>query len=278
MSGKPKKLAILAGGGALPKKVAEACIREEIPYLAVDLGGAAEPWIKNHNPLAVSLGQVGRLLDTLKGEGCDSVTMAGPLPRPQLSKLRFDWHGTKMLPRVAKLFRKGDDALLRGIAEMFEENGFRVVGPETVLHDVVAEVGVLTTSSPEEDATQDIAMARAILTSLSPHDVGQGVVVVNGVCLAVEAAEGTADMLKRVAGLRESEAPDGVLVKLPKLGQDRRVDLPTIGPETVNAAATAKLAGIAVEAENGFILDREETVQRCNEAGLFLIGLAPPAE
>lgn len=278
MSGKPKKLAILAGGGALPKKVAEACIREDIPYLAVDLGGAAESWIENHNPLAVSLGQVGRLLDTLKGEGCDAVTMAGPLPRPQLSNVRFDWQGTKMLPRVAKLFRKGDDALLRGIAEMFEENGFRVVGPETVLLDVVAEAGVITNASPQNVARQDIEMARQILASLSPHDVGQAVVVANGVCVAIEAAEGTAEMLKRVADLRAEEETAGVLVKLPKLGQDRRIDLPTIGPETAVAAATAKLAGIAVEAGSGFILEREETIQVCNDAGLFLVGLTPPAE
>ena len=278
MSGKPKKLAILAGGGALPKNVAEACLRDDMPYLAVDLGGAAGPWIADHNPLAVSLGQVGRLLDTLKAEGCDAVTMAGPLARPQLSSVRFDWRGTKMLPRLAKLFRKGDDALLSGIAEMFEENGFRVVGPETVLADVVAEAGVLTISSPKNDALGDIETACEILAALSPHDVGQAVVVVNGVCVAVEAAEGTADMLKRVAALRDGEEPEGVLVKLPKLGQDRRVDLPTIGLETAMAAATAKLAGIAVEAGSGFILDREETVQLCDEAGLFLFGLTPPTK
>ena len=278
MPGKPKKLAILAGGGILPKQVAEACLREDIPYFAVDLGGTAGSWIKQHDPLVVSLGQVGRLLDTLKAEKCDAVTMAGPLARPQLSSVRFDWRGTKLLPRLAKLFRKGDDALLRGIAELFEENGFRVVGPETVLQDALAEAGVLTATSPNDDAVQDISMAREILTSLSPHDVGQAVVVANGICVAVEAAEGTAEMLKRVAGLRDGKAPAGVLVKLPKLDQDRRVDLPTIGPETATAAARANLTGIAVEAGNGFILEREETIRLCNEAGLFLIGLSSPAK
>jgi len=183
-----------------------------------------------------------------------------------------------MLPRLAKLFRRGDDALLRGIAELFEENGFRVVGPETVLHEVIAEAGVLTKVSPQSEASQDIAMAKDILSALSPHDVGQAVVVANGICIAIEAAEGTAEMLARVADLRSGEASAGVLAKLPKVGQDRRVDLPTIGPKTAIAVAAANLSGIAVEAGNGFILEREETIRLCDEAGIFLVGLTPTAE
>lgn len=275
MTALPKKLAILAGGGTLPKNVAEACQRDGIPFLAINLGGAAEPWIDAHNPLTVALGQVGLMLETMKAEGCDTVTMAGPLRRPQLSKVRFDWQGAKMLPRLAKLFRQGDDALLRGIAGLFEEQGFRVIGPETVLDDVMASAGVLTANAPTDASLEDIAKCRGILASLGPHDVGQAVVVADGVCLAVEAAEGTAKMLQRVADLRTQEAASGVLVKLPKPAQDRRVDLPTIGPDTASAAAAAGLLGIAVEAESGFILEREETIRRCDEAGLFLIGLPP---
>jgi len=276
MTALPKKLAILAGGGTLPKNVAEACQREGVPSLVVNLGGAAEGWIDAYKPLDISLGQVGHLLETLKAEGCDAVTMAGPLARPQLSKVRFDWQGAKMLPRVARLFRKGDDALLRGIAELFEENGFRVVGPEIMLNDVVVTPGLLTNATPDDEALEDITKGKQILLALGPHDVGQAVVVADGVCVAIEAAEGTAQMLQRVADLRVAETSSGVLVKLPKPGQDRRVDLPTIGPETVKAAVAARLVGIAVEAGSGFIIDREETIRHCDEAGLFLIGLTSP--
>lgn len=269
----PKKLAILAGGGTLPKNVAEACRRESIPALVVNLGGAADAWIGEYDPLDIALGQVGHLLETLKAEGCDAITMAGPLTRPQLSKVRFDWQGAKLLPRVTRLFRKGDDALLRGIAEMFEEHGFRVVGPEMLLGDILVTPGVMTKIGPENDAIEDIGIGRKILSALGPHDVGQAVVVVDGVCMAIEAAEGTAQMLQRVSTLRAAEKASGVLVKLPKQNQDRRVDLPTIGPQTVDAALGAHLVGIAVEAGNGFIIDREETIHRCDEAGLFLIGL-----
>lgn len=271
----PKKLAILAGGGSLPKNVVEACQRDGIPFIVVNLGGTAESWIEAYNPLTVALGQVGLMLDTMKSEGCDTVTMAGPLSRPQLSKVRFDWQGAKMLPRVAKLFRQGDDALLSGIAGLFEEQGFRVIGPETLLSSMVASAGVLTKTEPMKGHLDDIARGRAILTALGPHDVGQAVVVADGVCLAIEAAEGTAQMLARVAELRVSEARSGVLIKLPKPAQDRRVDLPTIGPDTATAVARARLAGIAVEADAGFILEREETIRRCDEEGLFLTGLPP---
>jgi len=272
----PKKLAILAGGGTLPKSVAEGCVRDGIPFLIVNLGGAAESWIEAYRPLNVSLGQVGLMLETMKAEGCDTVTMAGPLARPQLSKIRFDWQGAKLLPRVAKLFRQGDDALLSGIAGLFEEQGFRVIGPEVMLREAVATAGDLTAIRPTATDHDDIAKGREILSALGPHDVGQAVVVADGVCLAVEAAEGTARMLERVAALRGSEASSGVLIKLPKPEQDRRIDLPTIGPDTATSVARAGLKGIAVEAESGFILEREETIRRCNEANLFLTGLAAP--
>jgi DUF1009 family protein len=164
------KLAILAGGGSLPRQVAEACLRDEIPFLLVNLGGAAGEWIADYDPLTVSLGQVGKLLEAMTAHGCDTVTMAGPIARPQLSRVRFDWQGAKVLPRVAKLFRQGDDALLSGIAQIFEEHGFQVVGPDMILGDIVARAGLMTVAAPDETAMLDIARAREILHALSPHD------------------------------------------------------------------------------------------------------------
>ena len=274
---KPQKLAILAGGGSLPRDVVDACRQDGMPYFLVDLAGFAGAWAREQGATQVALGQVGRLLDAMKAEGCDAVTMAGTLIRPQLSKVRFDWQGVKVLPRVAKLFRQGDDALLSGIAQIFEEHGFRVFGAESFVGDALAGGGSLTDTGPDEDTQADIAHAVAILNALGQFDVGQAAVVAQGVCIAVEAAEGTDAMLSRVAALRTGEPRAGVLVKLPKPGQDRRIDLPAIGPATVDAAAAAGLAGIVLEAGGGFVLERTETLRRCEAAGLFLIGL-PPAE
>ncbi len=273
MTALPKKLAILAGSGSLPENVAIACMKREIPFFVVNLGGAAGDWIAQHNALEISLGQVGVLFDALHKEGCDAVTMAGALARPQISKLRLDWQGTKLLARVSRLLRQGDDALLRGIAGIIEENGFRVIGPELVLDDALAPSGVLTKVVPGSQASDDIEKGRAILTALGPHDVGQAVVVADGVCLAVEAFGGTSRMLHHVASFHAPQTKAGVLVKLPKPGQDRRIDLPSIGPETVPSVRAAGLSGIAIAAGNGFIIDQANTIARCNEAGLFLVGV-----
>ena len=240
----------------------------------IDLDGAAGPWAAARGAVRLALGQVGRLLEMLRAEGCEAVVMAGGLRRPELSRIRMDWQGVRMLPRVARLFRQGDDALLRGIAGLFEEQGFAVLAPDALLDRGLAEAGVLGAVAPDASAQADMAEASAILAALSPYDVGQAVVVAGGVCLAVEAAEGTAQMVARVAGLRQGwAAREGVLVKRPKTAQDRRVDLPAIGPETVAACAAAGLAGIGVEAGGTFVLRREATVAAADAAGLFVFGL-----
>ncbi len=239
----------------------------------IDLGGAAEEWIAGFAHERVSLGQVGRVLTLLAREGCDAVTMAGGLVRPSLTAVRFDRKGLTMLPRVARLFRQGDDALLSGVADLFEENGFPVIGADEFLPRSVAASGVIVGPAPDLEA---IAMGRAILGALSTFDIGQAVVMAQGRCLAVEAAEGTAAMLARVADLRlrgvVAEMRGGVLVKMPKHGQDSRVDRPAIGPDTVRAAAAAGLAGIAVEAGGVFVLEAERTGHLAAESGVFLYG------
>ncbi len=263
-----KKLGILAGRGALPRQLAETCVANGQPVFIVDLEGAASDWAGNFPHLRVSLGQVGKLLAVLKQEGCDSIAMAGGLSRPGLTSVRFDWKGVTFLPRVAQLFRKGDDGLLSGIAGLFEEEGFKIYGPDAFLTSAIAESGTLTGETPDAKARSEIALALNILNALAPFDVGQGVVVADGHCLAVEAAEGTAAMLARVAALRKS--PGGVLVKIPKAGQDRRLDLPAIGPETIHAAHKAGLAGIALAAGGVFILDRAETLTLAREKSIFI--------
>ncbi len=267
-----RKLGILAGTGRLPEEVAEARRAEGKPVFIVDLEGAAAQWASSFPNERVSLGQVGRVLALLEREGCDAVTMAGGLTRPSLTKVRFDRQGLALLPRVARLFGRGDDGLLSGVADLFEEHGFPVIGAEAFLPRSVAGSGVLAGTLCEEDG---IITGRAILDALGPFDIGQAVVVAGGRCLAVEAAEGTAAMLDRVAALRAGDERGGVLVKMPKRGQDVRVDRPAIGPDTIRAAAKAGLSGIAVEAGGVFVLDAPRTVDLADQSGLFLFGFEP---
>ncbi len=264
-----RHLCILAGSGALPREVAEARRAAAQPVFVIDLEGAAGDWIADFPHERLSFGQVGRLFSLLETHGCDTVTMAGSLVRPSLARIRFDRTGLALLPRVARLFRSGDDGLLAGLATLFEEHGFRIVGPETFLPEAFGRVGAMVGETPDP---AEIALGRAILDALSPFDIGQAIVVEQGHCLAIEAAEGTAAMLDRVAMLRQGRTKGGVLVKMPKRGQDERIDRPAIGPDTMRAVAKAGLSGVAVQAGGVLILDATETERRAREAGLFLYG------
>jgi len=267
-----RHLGILAGAGRLPKEVAEARRSEGRSVFVVDLEGAAADWAADFAHERVSLGQVGRVLALLEREGCDAVTMAGGLTRPSLTKVRFDRQGLALVPRLVRLFRRGDDGLLSGVADLFEEHGFPVIGADAFLPRSVAETGAIVGELSEEGG---IALGRAILDALGPFDIGQAVVIAGGRCLAVEAAEGTALMLDRVAALRLEGETGGVLVKMPKRGQDARVDRPAIGPDTIRAAHRAGLSGIAVEAGGVFVLDAARTEGLARETGLFLHGFEP---
>jgi len=276
-----EKLGLIAGGGELPKRLADAARAEGRDYFVLALDGYADDWVKAHPHAYVGLGAVGLAIRTLKGEGCKGVIIAGIVQRPDLSKLNLDFRGARLLPKVAQAMRGGDDQLLRVILGEFEKEGFEVWGADDLLGDLLAPAGPLTRLEPHEEAAGDIERAIDIVKALGRQDVGQGAVVCRGVCLAVEAVEGTDAMLGRLmtlpAHLRGTEkARAGVLVKLPKPGQERRIDLPTIGPSTVERCAEAGLAGIAVAAGAALILGRGDVEREAERLGLFVIGLKGP--
>ena len=149
---------------------------------------------------------------------------------------------------------------------------------EDVAPDLLMPEGSLTRAMPDADAAADIAKGRAVLAALSPFDIGQAVVVIDGHVVAVEDIEGTDGLLKRVARLRaegriRASSGRGVLVKAPKSGQDLRFDLPTIGPRSIEGGAAARLAGIAVVAGNTIAVEPQAMIEAADTAGLFVTGL-----
>lgn len=279
--GKTGALGVLAGRGALPRLVAEAERRRGGEVFVVALRGFAEEWVADWPSARSGLGQVGRVFSLLRGAGCDRVCFAGGLSRPSLFSLRFDLTALRVAPLMARLLRKGDDGLLRGLAAIFESRGFRMVGAHELLGDLVAPAGAIGARPPLERDYEDIARAAEIVAALGRVDVGQGAVVARGRCLALEAVQGTDAMLASLKGEKRrggAPIPSGVLYKAPKPGQDLRMDMPAIGPETMRRAAEAGLNGVAVQAGGVIVLDVAATAQAADAAGVFLYGWEPAQE
>ena len=261
------RLALIAGRGRLPALVAEAapgalvCEMEGNPS---DASGERLRW---------RVERLGTLLAGLRERGVEAVCLCGALRRPGLDLAAVDGATMPLLGRLMAALPRGDGATLRAATALFEEAGLRVVAPHEVRPDLLPPEGVLEGEIPP-DAPRDAERAAGILRALGAADVGQGCVVAQGQCLAVEALPGTDHMLGVVAGLG-ARRPDpgrgrGLLMKAPKPGQDRRVDLPAIGPETVREAAEAGLAGVVIEAGGVLVLDLDDARREAREGGLFL--------
>jgi DUF1009 family protein len=275
-----RKLAIIAGSGDLPLRIAEHCRAEAKPYFIARLAGFADRSLEAHPGREFGVGEMGARFKAMKAEGCDTIVFAGALKRPDFATLKLDARGMMMMPKILAASGKGDDAILRLMVEECEHEGFRVIGADDVLGALKAPAGVIGAHAPRAEDFTDIKKGAAIAHALGAWDIGQGVVVCAELVLAVEALEGTDAMLERVAGLpaqsrgRES-ARRGVLVKRPKPQQERRIDLPTIGAATVERAARAGLAGIALEAQGALIVGRDRAVALADDLGLFLYGFTP---
>lgn len=276
----PRSIALICGGGAFPAAVADAIARRGLRPVLFPVSGWADPkTVETYAHHWIALGQAGRFLRLARAEQCREALFIGTLLRPPLSKIRLDWFTVRRLPTVVRAFRGGDDRLLSGIAGISEQAGVRIIGVADVAPEVLVPEGVLGRLQPTARDRADIARGLEMLAALGPFDVGQAAVVANQHVLAVEAAEGTDNMLARLVEMRAQRrvttAPGtGVLVKAPKSHQDRRFDLPAVGPQTVANAARAGLGGIAVVAGHAIIAEPAEMIAAADRAGLFLIGVA----
>jgi len=268
------KLGILAGGGPLPGYLVEACRCARRDVFVIAFEGHAEPDVIGDTPHAwVRLGAAGEALDRLHAENVEEIVMAGPVRRPGLFELRPDRRAAKFLGRG--LLNKGDDGLLGAIVRALEEEeGFRVVGADDVLGDLQAPAGAFGCISLNTDAQLDVAIGVEVLRTTGTLDIGQAVIVQQGVVLGLEAAEGTRRLIERCGDLHR-EGRGGVLVKLPKPGQEMRVDMPSIGPDTVVASAQAGLVGVAVATGRTLVFECDTVIREADARGLFVIGIDP---
>jgi DUF1009 family protein len=274
-------LGVIAGGGDLPRRVAEAARASGRSVAVVALEGFADPWVERYRHIRAGVGEIGKIFDFFHAQNVGEVAFAGVVKRPSFASLKVDSRGAALLPRAVAAALRGDDALLRMVVGAFEEQGFTVASPEALDGDLLAEPGTLGAHAPTPEHAGDIMRAFEVARAIGALDIGQGAVVCDGVVLAVEAQEGTDRMLARVLELPESirgtrTRRRGVLVKAPKPIQDLRIDLPTLGVDTILGVERAGLAGVAIEAGGALILDRD-AVRRAADAAAVFVWIAPKA-
>jgi len=281
MSSHTKRLGLIAGSGALPKMLRETAQAQGYQVYTAGIKNAVEPDFPTDKQFRVE--QLGKTADYFLAKDCKQIVIIGGMTRPNLLTLRPDGGGLKVLRRILATPKRGDNVLFTEIIHYFTERGLEIIAPESILGELVAPQGLLTKRKPTAEQKQDMARAIQVTRQIGRLDIGQTSVVCRGQVLAVEGAEGTDEMLRRIANMAESlrgtqKARCGVLVKFPKPNQDRRIDLPALGVTSIELAAAAGLAGIVFEAGGALINELPLCIERADEVGLFLLGVekAPP--
>lgn len=269
------RLGIVAGGGTLPARLIEACRQQGRGVFLVAIEGHTDPAItQDVEHIWIRLGAASLGLEALRDAGVHELVMAGPIKRPSFAELRPNLRVAQFLAKVGRR-ALGDDSILKAIVRSLEDEGFTVVGVDDVIGDLLALPRCYGQHEPDQDARHDIERGIEVAKALGAQDVGQSVVVQHGEVIGVEAVEGTDALLQRCGELRRT-GPGGVLVKVKKPDQERRADLPTIGPQTVRDAAAAGLRGIAVEAGGALVVEPKAVAEEADRHALFVIGIDIP--
>lgn len=275
-----KKIGLIFGSGELPAAVLEGALAVGHDTHIIALDGHVPELPVDVNVDIFGVGKFGAIVKKLRSKNCTHICFAGHVERPDFKKIKPDLQGWKKLPGAISAARQGDDALLSYLLEMFESSGFEIIAPQDLCAHILMPNGHLGDVKMIELHRHDAEKACRIAKDIGALDIGQGAIVCDGLVLAVEAQEGTDSMLKRISELPEAmrgtpSARRGVLAKMIKPGQEKRVDLPTIGPETINLADKAGLAGIVTEGGQSFVLGRDLVVKTANDCGIFIAGLPP---
>ena len=275
MSDNRRKLGIIAGGGSIPRILIDYAKNHEIPYFVLAIEGNADRAIFDDsiNHKWIRIGQAGTGFKFLRDEGVQDVVMIGTIHRPTFSELMPDLRTTAFFTKLG-LRALGDDGILRALVKEIETENIKVVGVHEIMPDLLVKEGLLTKVKPDKQALVDIERGIEVDITLGALDVGQSVIVQQGLVLGVEGIEGTDELIRRCANYRR-KGTGGVLVKLRKIQQDMRIDLPTIGVTTIDNAHKAGLRGIAVHAGNALIVDEQRVIELANKYKMFVIGINP---
>ncbi len=275
MDSQIRKLGIIAGGGSIPQMLINYVKKHQIPYFVLAIEGNADraAFDEKVNHKWIRIGQAGTGFKFLKDEGVQDVVMIGTIHRPSFSELVPDLRTAAFFTKLG-LRALGDDGILRALVKEIESENMKVVGIHEIMPDLLVKQGLLTKTKPDKQAIADIERGIEVDLTLGSLDVGQSVIVQQGLVLGVEGIEGTDELIKRCGGYRR-KGLGGVLVKLRKPTQDMRIDLPTIGTTTIENAHKAGLRGVAVHTGNALIVNEEEVIKLADKYKMFVIGVNP---
>ena len=282
------RIALICGGGILPKNVAQALLKKQSDFAVIRLAGEADTDLELPQSIPVTTvgwGQIGRFFRFLEDQKCSHVLAVGGVTRrPDFSSLKLDFGGIKVLPEAIATVIGGDDKVLSNVAAVFEKRGYQVIGVLDAAAEMSCPQGLVSRNAPADNAAADIELATRAAAAAGSLDMGQGAVAADNRVIAMEGPEGTREMLRRVATIRQQKrarwkSGQGVLAKRSKPGQDLRFDVPVIGPDTVRQIKDAGLAGIVVEAGRVLLLEREELLRVAEQESVFIQGIVfhPPA-
>jgi DUF1009 family protein len=269
------RVGLFLGGGSLPQTLINVLAEQDALAAVVCVYGQTNPHLKIPSltpTLWTKLGPIKPILEFFQANDVDTLTLVGPVGRPALSELSLDPLGLQWIRKLGWKALKGDDSLLSGLIHLIEGQGFPVVAASHWLKDLFISEGIATQRTPSQDDWKDIHRGLEILKVLSPLDIGQSIILQQGLVLGIEAIEGTAELIHRCGKYRRP-LDQGVLVKTAKREQSLKVDLPTIGPDTIQSLKASGFVGIAIEAGKTQILDKKVVIGLCNQAGLFLVGI-----
>ena len=275
MESNQKKLGIIAGGGVLAKMLIDYCKSKQRDFVVIAVEGNADRAIFTPDiPCQwIRIGQAGSGFKYLADEKVEEIVMIGTIRRPSFADLMPDLRTASFFAKIG--FKSlGDDGILRAVIGEFEKENMRVVGIHEVMPDLLVKEGILTKQKPDKQAEADILRGCEVASCLGKLDVGQSVIVQQGLVLGVEGIEGTDRLIER-CGTYQRKGCGGVLVKLRKPQQDMRVDLPTIGTNTIENLYRNGMRGLAVHAGNALIVQEKEVIALADKYKMFIKGIIP---
>ncbi len=265
-------LGIIAGGGVLPERLLHACDKRGITPFVIGFEGQTDPSVcLGRNHLWTRIGAAGQIINTLKSHQIRDLVLIGSLRRPSIHELKPDMRTARFFARLG-VRSLGDDGLLKAIRHELENEGFVIHGVQDFADNLIAGEGAVGRTKPKKSDWTDIDRGLEVSRMLGALDVGQSVVVQEGIVLGVEAAEGTDSLIRRCANIKRA-GRGGVLVKTSKPRQDRDLDLPTVGPKTVELCAEAGLAGIVMQAGSTLLIDPQDVADIADKRNLFVVGV-----